>query len=610
MTSSCLDLTLPSSSTCKDDFVSQWRCHRRTKSAGSNASRDLSLYTSMGLYAHHGVFATPENTTTEKTVEISFNCKYDLIKIVEKNDRAALHSRDQQDDYDLRECGILSFRPHFLQTYASIRIFVFLSCVLVTIQQALSSGYFNSVITTIEKRFDIPSRVSGAIASTFEIGNLFTIIFVSYLGSHRHIPVWIGKGTGEYFPPLQFHAEIVEVEIDVMSPSIVPSGNFAELNRTVTCMVLKANDRRTSCPCHDEFRGPRSDYVRQYFHFSFVGIIVMGIGSLVFCIPYFLEQHFTTVSVKNLTHPMDENTCQLPTATVQSSQPAHSGHFINPPSHENDPTVCNEGRSSNTLYIFIFMIAQILIGSGGTPIFTLGTTYIDDHVKKESSSMYIGCMYSMVAFGLVCGFLLGGYLLSYHENYFLYNTVPENLYPGHPRWIGAWWAGFVICGILLLLVSIPYFAFPKVLLREKQRLRWEQKGEYYSTRRLKSESNTLERQNGQEMVTYSEPNTGHNVKEKSKEYGKDIKDIPASMWRLLSNPIYVVTCLGSCMELSIVNGFLVFLPKYLETQFSIGKSQASIFTGGIAIPGACVGIFMGGYLLKRFQLKPKGIVFD
>ncbi|GFW64972.1 hypothetical protein TNCV_392381 [Trichonephila clavipes] len=55
----------------------------------------------------------------------------------------------------------------------------------------------------------------------------------------------------------------MEVEIEVVSPSIVPSGNFAELNRTVTCMVLKANDRRTSCPCHDEFRVPRSDYVRQ-----------------------------------------------------------------------------------------------------------------------------------------------------------------------------------------------------------------------------------------------------------------------------------------------------------------------------------------------------------
>ncbi|GFW58479.1 hypothetical protein TNCV_717801 [Trichonephila clavipes] len=31
-------------------------------------------------------------------------------------------------------------------------------------------------------------------------------------------------------------------------------------------MVLKANDRRTSCPCHDEFRGPRSDYVRQEYY--------------------------------------------------------------------------------------------------------------------------------------------------------------------------------------------------------------------------------------------------------------------------------------------------------------------------------------------------------
>ncbi|GFT43335.1 HTH_48 domain-containing protein [Trichonephila clavipes] len=34
----------------------------------------------------------------------------------------------------------------------------------------------------------------------------------------------------------------------VVSPSIVPSGNFAELIRTVTCIGLKANDRRTSSP--------------------------------------------------------------------------------------------------------------------------------------------------------------------------------------------------------------------------------------------------------------------------------------------------------------------------------------------------------------------------
>uniref|UniRef100_A0A4D5RVN2 Putative organic anion transporter n=2 Tax=Ixodes scapularis TaxID=6945 RepID=A0A4D5RVN2_IXOSC len=80
------------------------------------------------------------------------------------------------------------------------------------------------------------------------------------------------------------------------------------------------------------------------------------------------------------------------------------------------------------------------------------------------------------------------------------------------------------------------------------------------------------------------------------------------MWRLLCNPIYMVTCLGSCMELAIVSGFVVFLPKYLETQFNIGKSQANVFTGGIAIPGACVGIFLGGYVLKKFQMRPKGAI--
>ena len=68
-------------------------------------------------------------------------------------------------------------------------------------------------------------------------------------------------------------------------------------------------------------------------------------------------------------------------------------------------------------------------------------------------------------------------------------------------------------------------------------------------------------------------------------YGKDIKDIPRSTWKLLTNKIYVVTCLGACMELIIVSGFIVFLPKYLETQFNLSKSMASMFTGGIAIPG-------------------------
>lgn len=162
--------------------------------------------------------------------------------------------------------------------------------------------------------------------------------------------------------------------------------------------------------------------------------------------------------------------------------------------------------------------------------------------------------------------------------------------PGDRRWIGMWWGGFLLCGLLLLIVAVPFFSFPKVLTREKKKLR------NIEEQNLKaagvSNSNSLPRQQqpptsktstlpnntSAQNTTNTLTNSPSSTKIDS-GYGKDIKDIPLSMWRLVSNPIYTVTCLGACMELMIVSGFIVFLPKYLETQFSLGKSQASVFTG-------------------------------
>ncbi|XP_076330345.1 solute carrier organic anion transporter family member 3A1-like [Tachypleus tridentatus] len=531
MASSCFDLSGGGSGVIllKEDALQLWRGHRRTKSAGSNTSRDLSLYTSMGLYSHHGEGAIHVTETAASELshmtDTTCNSAYEFVKVTDKAER----EHRETEEPGKRECGLLSLRPLCLQRFARIRVFVFLACILVTLQQALSSGYFNSVITTIEKRFDIPSRISGAIASTFEVGNLLTIIFVSYLGSHRHIPVWIGKG-----------------------------------------------------------------------------ILVMGIGSVIFSLPYFLDQSNSFSRSKfgrNSSNSMDENTCQMSLPV----QPHHLGtsHFaIQPPPPDVNSPPCIEGSSSNMLYILIFMLSQILIGCGGTPIFTLGTTYIDDHVRKESSSMYIGCMYSMVAFGLICGFLLGGYLLSIHEDAILYGSLPEDEISSTSEWVGAWWAGFLLFGFLMMIVAIPFFAFPKTLKKEKERLMHENCEQYDFTG-----TSGISIQEEWQLPGEQEPNNQTLPDGENKQkYGKDIKDIPASIWNLLCNPVYVVTSLGSCMELSIVSGFIIFLPKYLETQFSIGKSQANLFTGGIAIPGACIGIFLGGYLLKRLQLRPKGAI--
>lgn len=214
---------------------------------------------------------------------------------------------------------------------------------------------------------------------------------------------------------------------------------------------------------------------------------------------------------------------------------------------------------------------------------------------------------------------------------------------GDRRWVGMWWGGFLICGILLILVAIPFFLFPKVLTYERKKLRKLEMMQSMNT--ITNKSNSLQRpaqivasaavtsSSTQSSTTQlqllhekmpappppplqsielpqqqQQPQQAPQPPNLDTGYGQDIKDLPRSMWRLLSNPVYITTCLGACMELMIVSGFIVFLPKYLETQFSLGKSQASVFTGSIAIPGACIGIFMGGCFLKRFQLTPRGAV--
>lgn len=60
------------------------------------------------------------------------------------HDRCVVDSDDELDD---AECGILSFRPTRLQRFATIQVFVFFSCLLVTLNQALSSGYFNRYVS-------------------------------------------------------------------------------------------------------------------------------------------------------------------------------------------------------------------------------------------------------------------------------------------------------------------------------------------------------------------------------------------------------------------------------------------------------------------------------
>ena len=50
---------------------------------------------------------------------------------------------------------------------------------------------------------------------------------------------------------------------------------------------------------------------------------------------------------------------------------------------------CVKDGSSN-VYLYVFMLGQAIHGVGFTPMFTLGTAYIDDNAKTESTAVYLG----------------------------------------------------------------------------------------------------------------------------------------------------------------------------------------------------------------------------
>lgn len=202
------------------------------------------------------------------------------------------HIKTEVEQDESSECGLGQIRPVCLQQCANIKVFVLFMCMLITVSGTLSTGYLNSVITTIEKRFEIGSAISGSIAASYELGSLIAVIFISYLGGRRHIPKWIG-----------------------------------------------------------------------------IGVILMGLGALLFALPHVIAEKYTVHH--RIINDTTENICK--SSRLQQDQ-----------------NICIDENSGNWGYVLILIIAQVLIGTGGSPILTLGTTFIDDHVTKEKSPVYLG----------------------------------------------------------------------------------------------------------------------------------------------------------------------------------------------------------------------------
>ncbi|KAL5284833.1 hypothetical protein ACFFRR_006885 [Megaselia abdita] len=92
------------------------------------------------------------------------------------------------------QCGYLCFQDlGVFKRFTNIRSFVFLygivGCVI-----TMTYSYFNGTLTTIEKRFKIPSRNMGLIYVGADVTNVIASWFISYYGGKGHRPRIIGIG--------------------------------------------------------------------------------------------------------------------------------------------------------------------------------------------------------------------------------------------------------------------------------------------------------------------------------------------------------------------------------------------------------------------------------
>ncbi|XP_015266882.1 PREDICTED: solute carrier organic anion transporter family member 4A1 [Gekko japonicus] len=92
------------------------------------------------------------------------------------------------------ECGWGAFTPSCLQFCNAPKGVLFFLCAASFLQGMTVNGFINTVITSIERRFDLRSYESGLIASSYDIAACVCLTFVSYFGGNGHKPRWLGWG--------------------------------------------------------------------------------------------------------------------------------------------------------------------------------------------------------------------------------------------------------------------------------------------------------------------------------------------------------------------------------------------------------------------------------
>ncbi|KAK7485686.1 hypothetical protein BaRGS_00023135 [Batillaria attramentaria] len=281
-----------------------------------------------------------------------------------------------------------------------------------------------------------------------------------------------------------------------------------------------------------------------------VGFFILAIGSFTFSLP-----HFTT----SLYEGGEDELVSCVTGT--------------------NLTACSKTTRSLSDYKYVFFLGQLLHGVGATPLYTLGTVYLDENLPVRSASVYQGAFYAFAIIGPAIGYLAGGAFLDLYTDFHVIDTSALVIDKENPRWVGAWWLGFLISGSIAMMIAVPMCGFP-IRLPGSEKYQAEREAEVYQTKK---------------STEHSHQSLG-------------LRDIWISFKMLVTNPTFMCLNFAAACEGLMVSGFSTFAPKFIEYQFGLSSGVAAMYVGLAAIPAGGGATFVGGFIVKRFNLTVRGIL--
>lgn len=314
------------------------------------------------------------------------------------------------------------------------------------------------------------------------------------------------------------------------------------------------------------------------------GAILVALAGLLMTLPHFISEPYRYDNSEDRSQDVEPSLC-LPTTVAPASAPSND-------------SCSSRTEAKHLTMVGIMFTAQTLLGIGGVPIQPFGISYIDDFAHQSNSPLYLGILFAATTMGPGMAYGLGSLMLRLYVDI---DRNPEggiNLTPKDPRWVGAWWLGFLISAGLVVLAASPYFFFPREMPKEKHELHLRRKV-------LTSAASSISK--GEELSSQHEPlkkETGLAQIAPDLTVVQFIKVFPSVLLRMLRHPIFLLVVLSQVCTSSMVAGIATFLPKFLERQFSVTASFANLLLGTLAIPLAIVGIVLGGVLVKRLHLSP------